>query len=188
MKRIIPVTTLLLVASFVIPRSAEAQGYTFTVNGLLGVGGSIDETDPGFGNLNWQLGFSNVLEERTHFGIRVGGLEFGSKDRLGDLTNPDLKYITLAGEYRERPAAGSGRFMETGVFLGLGYYQLNGDSIEDGQNESQKSLGLTVGVTGDLPLNRKRNVALRVELQGHWADLEAASLFAMAQVGISYRF
>jgi hypothetical protein len=61
LKRIIPVTTLLLVASFVIPRSAEAQGYTFTVNGLLGVGGSIDETDPGFGNLNWQLGFSNVL-------------------------------------------------------------------------------------------------------------------------------
>ena len=71
--------------------------------------------------------------------------------------------------------------METGVFVGLGYYQLNGESIEDGLSESHNSLGLTVGVTGDLPLNRKRNLALRVELQGHWADVEAASLFAMAQ-------
>ena len=188
MKRTIPLAALMLVALFVVPPSVAAQGYTVTVNGLLGLGGSIDKTGPGFGNLNWQLGFSNALDKRTHFGIRVGGLEFGSSDQLGDLTNPDLKYITLAGEYRERAAAGSGRFMESGVFLGLGYYQLNGDSFEDGRSVSQKSLGLTVGVTGDLPLNRKRNLALRIEVQGHWADLEAASLFAMAQVGISYRF
>jgi len=188
LNRIIPVAALFLVASFVIPHSVAAQDYTFSVNGLLGFGGSIDETGPGFGNLNWQLGFSNAIEKRTHFGIRVGGLEFGSSDQLGDLTNPDLKYVTLAGEYRERSASGSSRFMESGVFLGLGYFQLNGDSVEDGRSESQKSLGLTVGVTGDLPLNRRRNLALRIEVQGHWTDLDAASLFAMAQAGIAYRF
>jgi len=188
LKRFIPLAALIVIAPFVVPRTAEGQGYTFTVNGLLGFGGSIDKTDPGFGNLNWQLGFSNTIERRTHFGIRVGGLGFGSTDQLGDLTNADLTYITLAGEYRERAAAGSGRFLESGVFVGLGYFQLKGDSLLDGERISDGSLGLVVGVTGDLPLNRRRNLALRIEIQGQFADLDAASLFAMAQAGLSYRF
>ena len=178
----------ILLASFAALPGAEAQGYTFTVNGLLGIGGSIDESDPGFGNLNWQLGFSNAVEKRTHFGVRLGGLGFGSSSQLGDLTNADLTYITLAGEYRERAAAGSGRFIESGVFLGLGYFQLKGDSLSEMERTTDGALGLVVGVTGDLPLNRRRNLALRIELQGQWADLDNASLFALGQVGLSYRF
>lgn len=188
LRRILPFATLIVVLFLVVPSVASAQGYTFTVNGLLGIGGSIDESDPGFGNFNWQLGFTNAVEKRTHFGIRVGGLSFGSSDQLGDLTNADLNYITLAGEYRERAAAGSGRFMESGVFLGLGYFQLKGDSLTEASRVSEGSLGLVFGVTGDLPLNRKRNLALRIEVQGQWADLDNASLFALGQVGISYRF
>lgn len=180
---------LLLLTAVVVPGSARAQGYTFTVNGLLGIGGSIDDSEPGFDNLNWQLGFSNAVHTRTHFGIRVGGTSFGSNDRLGDdLTNADLTYVTLVGEYRERPTAGSGRFIESGVYLGLGYFQLKGDSLSAEERVSDSSLGLTVGVTGDLPLNRKRNLALRIEVQGQFADIDAASLFAIAQVGLSYRF
>lgn len=180
---------VLLMTAAVAPGVATAQGYTFTVNGLLGIGGPIDESDPGFDNLNWQLGFSNAVQTRTHFGIRVGGLSFGSSDRLGDdLTNADLSYVTLVGEYRERPTIGSGRFIESGVYLGLGYFRLKGDSLLAEERVSDSSLGLTVGVTGDLPLNRKRSLALRIEVQGQYADLDAASLFAMAQVGLSYRF
>ena len=184
----IPLAALILVAPFALPRAADAQGYTFSVNGLLGIGGSIDESDPGFGNLNWQLGFSNAIEKRTHFGVRVGGIGFGSSSQLGDLTGADLTYVTLAGEYRERAASGSGRFIEGGVFLGLGYFQLKGDSITEEKSVTEGSLGLTVGVMGDLPLNRKRNLALRMEVQGQWADLDNASLFAVGQVGIAYRF
>ena len=174
-------------ALLVVPDLAAAQNYTFTVNGLLGVGGSIDQSDPGFGNFNWQLSYSNAIQKRTHFGVRVGGLNFGSNDQLGDLTGPDLLYVTLAGEYRERATTGSGRFIESGVFLGLGYYQLDG-RLEDGTKDSQGALGLTVGVTGDLPLSRRRNLALRIELQGQITDLDAANFFAMGQVGLSYRF
>ena len=123
-----------------------------------------------------------------HFGIRVGGIGFGSSDQLGDLTNADLTYVTLAGEYRERAATGSGRLIEGGVFLGLGYFQLKGDSLTEAERISEGSLGLTVGVLGDLPLNQKRNLALRIEVQGQWANLDNASLFAVGQVGLSYRF
>ncbi|MEJ2086799.1 MAG: hypothetical protein P8Y44_14230 [Acidobacteriota bacterium] len=84
--------------------------------------------------------------------------------------------------------AGSCRFMEAGVFLGLGYFQLKGDSVMEPERITDSSLGLVVGVTGDLQLNRKRNLALRIEIQGQAADLDAASLFAMAQAGLSYRF
>lgn len=179
---------LALIASIAISSPVRSQDYTFTASGLLGFGGSIDDTGPGFGNLNWQLEFSNAIEKRTHFGVRVGGMSFGSSDELGDLTGADLTYISLAGEYRERPVAGSGRFIESGVFLGLGYFQLKGNSLMEQERVTDSSLGLVVGVTGDLPLNHKRNLALRIEIQGQATDLDGASLFAMAQAGLSYRF
>lgn len=167
--------------------AARGQAYTFTATGLLGLGGSIDESDSGFGNFNWQLGFASSLAENTRFGVRLGGLEWGSSDRLGPLGGPSLLYLTLAGEYRESSGSFSGGFMEPGVFLGLGFYRLEG-MVSEELEETDESLGLVVGVTGDMHLNSKRTLGLRLELAGHYTNLDSAQLFAVVGVGLAYRF
>lgn len=186
-RTLLRLTVLAVLAALAFGGASQAQRYSFIGSGLIGVGGSFDENESGYGNPSFQLGFSNVIEDRTLFGIRVGGLELDSEDGLGELSDPSLLYVTLVGEYRETTSSFSGRFIEPAVYMGLGFYDLDGvDS--DGQSQSDQSIGLVVGLVGDMPLRSKRDFLLRIELQGHWADLDAAQLFGFAQVGIAYRF
>lgn len=169
------------------PHESEGQAYTFTFAGLLGVGGSFDETDAGYGNFSGQLSFTNTVADKTLVGIRVGGLNWDSNDELGPLTGPSLLYASVAGEYKETSGSFSGSFIESGVYIGLGYYLLDGDRT-DGGTESDEGFGISVGVTGDLPVNERRTLALRIELSGHYADLDAAQLFGTAMIGLAYRY
>jgi hypothetical protein len=183
------VAWLLVASPLFFATLAQGQRYTFAASGLLGFGGSVDESDAGYGNLNWQLGFSNNIEERTHFGVRLGGIEWGSGDRVGEVVAPSLLYLTLAGEYRETSGSFSGGFIESGVFIGLGFYRLEGtESDPEARSVDENGIGLALGLTGDLPLNSSRSLALRIELSAHYADLDAAQFFALGQVGLSYRF
>lgn len=187
LRKLITVAILVLAGPVLAPSESEGQAYTFTFGGLLGLGGSFDESDAGYGNFSGQLSFTNTVADNTLVGIRVGGISWGSNDELGPLTGPSLLYATVAGEYKETSGSFSGSFIESGVYIGLGYYKLDGDRT-DGGVESDDGFGLTVGVTGDLPVNKRRNLALRIELAGHYADLDAAQLFGTAMIGLAYRY
>lgn len=167
--------------------SVLAQGYTYAIAGLLGVGGSLDESDAGIGNPAWQVTFTSDIAEKTLFAARLGGVHWGSEDRVAEAIGPSLYYVVLAGEYRETRASFSGGFVEPGVYLGLGFYSLDGTD-DEGESISETAPGLAVGLTGDIPLNSKRNLTLRLELAGHYAALETAQLFGMIHLGLSYRF
>lgn len=187
MQKLLTLTGLLIVAPLLMATVAEAQAHTFTTSGLLGFGGSIDENDAGLSNLAWQLGFSNAIDAYTHFGVRVGGIEWDPGDRIGFLTDPSLRYVTLTGEYRESSGSFSGSFVDSGVYLGLGFYQLEA-SRPSGEKLDETAVGLVFGVSGDMALNQRRSLALRIELSGHYATLDAAQAFGMAQIGLTYRF
>ena len=56
MRRIIHLF-LLTAGLLLVPATAVlAQAYTYTIGGLVGIGGSLDETDAGFGHPTWQAG------------------------------------------------------------------------------------------------------------------------------------
>jgi hypothetical protein len=173
-----------LVALLGLPSAARAQQdelYTFTVSVLGGLGGSVD-AEPGdsFSNTGLQLNLTMVTEPQTHVGFRFGQLALDDDEFFGSLTDADLTYVTLGGEYRF-----SEGFYDSGVYVGLGGYRLEGTSFS-GEDEEDTALGLTIGVTGEFPVNRW--LAVLVELSGHYADLEEAQIFAMGHAGLAIHF
>jgi hypothetical protein len=187
-------TCVVLAALTLLPASVSlARSYTYGFAGLIGVGGSLDESDAGLGNPAWQLTFTSDIAEKTYLAVRVGGVYWDSAERVSQAFGPALNYATLAGEYRETRASFSGGFVEPGVFLGIGYYWMGGDYWldEEGletESFSDHGVGATIGLTGDVALNERRNWTLRIELSGHYADLDAAQLFVIAHIGVAYHF
>jgi hypothetical protein len=168
------------------PVAARAQElYTFTGSLLLGLGGSFDESDAGFANPSFQLGFSNVIEKRTHVGFRLGYVGFGSDNYVGELKGADLAYLNVSGEYRSARSSFSGSFVESGVYIGLGGYQLSGET-DGGISDSETAIGLVLGLTGDIEVSR--SFAVRIELSGHILSSNVARYIGLAQVGVAYRF
>lgn len=166
---------------FLLPGAARAQElYTFTAGLLGGIGGSLD-ADPGddLGNTAYQLNLTMVTEPRTHVGFRLGRLGLDSEEFFGSLSDAELSYVTLSGEYRFPESV-----YESGVYLGLGGYRLEG--TRGGRDEEDTALGLTVGVTGEFRITQWLGVL--VELSGHYADFEEAQLFAIGHGGIALHF
>ena len=164
-----------------LPGAARAQElYTFTAGLLGGVGGSLD-AEPGddLGNNGYQINLTMVTEPRTHVGFRLGRLGLDGDEFFGPLSDAELSYITLAGEYRLPES-----FYDSGIFIGLGGYRLEGN--RGGRDEEETSFGLTVGVSGEFRINQWLGVLL--ELSGHYADFEDAQLFAMGHGGIAVHF
>lgn len=187
MRRSIHIVLLTAGLLLVPATAAVSQAYTYSIAGLVGVGGSLDETDAGFGKPAWQVTFTSDIAEKTYFAARLGGLHWSSGDNVAEVTSPSLYYVTLAGEYRETRASFSGGFVVPAVYIGLGFYSLDGTD-EDGESLSESAPGLAVGLTGDMPLNSKRTLTLRLELAAHYAALDAAQLFGMVHLGLSYHF
>jgi hypothetical protein len=152
-----------------------------TVSLLGGIGGSGD-ADPGsgFGNPAFQAGFSLVTEPQTAVGVRLGRLDLSSEERFGELRDAQLDYGQIGGEYRFHEG-----YYDSGIYLGLGGYRLRGDRA-DGRESSETALGGELGLLGDFALTR--NLAVRVELSGHYVLFDDARLFAMAQAGLALRF
>ena len=170
-----------LAALLLLPGAARAQElYTFTASVLGGLGGSLD-ADPGddLGNTGFQLNLTMVTEPRTQVGFRLGRLGLDSQDRFGSLSEADLSYVTVAGEYRFPQS-----YYESGLYLGLGGYRLEG--TRGGQDESDTAVGLTLGVTGEFKVTQWLGVL--VELSGHYADLDEAQFFALGHAGLAIHF
>lgn len=166
-------TVLLLLAG---AAAAEAQErYSYAVSLGPTFGGSLDgEPDGGLDHAGFLANFSWRTQPRTSVGVRLGSMDL-SGDRVGALVSPTLRYATIAGEYRFNDV-----YYESGVFMGLGLYEL-GDGVE-----SDTGVGLTLGVTGDFPIDER--FSIKVELTGHYADLDAASTHAAVHAGLAYQF
>ncbi len=156
--------------------NADAQErYSYIVSLSPSLGGSVDgDPDGGLDNSGFQGSFSWRTEPRTVVGVRFGNFDLSG--RLGALTDPTFRYATISGEYRFQEL-----YFQSGVFFGLGLYQLSGAG-----DLSEEGAGLTVGVTGDFPINERFSV--QVELAGHYADLDSASTFGGVQVGVAWQF
>ncbi len=174
-----PVIAVLILAAAVLwPAAAVAQPVgNYTVGLMVGLGGSADnDPDTGLDNFSWQGLFEMDLEAQTRFAARLGQIDLEVDEADGQLDG-ELTYLTVAGQY-SFPAG----YYESGLYLGLGLYDFSGAALA----EDDTGLGVVFGVTGDFPIRERFGV--RVELSGHWADLDYADFFAIGHVGVSYRF
>jgi hypothetical protein len=174
---------LLAIAGFLLlPAAAGAQElYTYTVGAFGSIGGSVD-AEPGdsLNNTGYQLNFAVVTELRTHLVLRVGQLSLDEDEFFGSLTDAELTYATIGGEYRGRQG-----FWDSGIYLALGGYRLDG-TRSSGDDEQKTTWGLAIGATGELPITR--HFGLQGEFSGHFADFDEAQFFAMAHIGLTVHF
>jgi len=200
------------IVAFLTAPAADAQlsSYNSVITLLGGVGGSLDESDSGLGNPTFQLGYSGVIDDNTLVSLRAGQMSFGSDKFVGAWFDSSLRYVTIAGEYRSRQGFYSGALVESGVYIGLGAYNLRGTALEEIEkpevtvgllegeapepvepefesvDSSETSIGFALGLVGDWEISRRW--VFRFELSGHYALLDQAKLFAMAHAGFGIRF
>jgi len=171
----------LALAGAAAPRAAATGLYIYTASALVGFGGSAD-ADPGdgFGNSGYQLGFSYATEPRTRIAFRAGQMGLGDGGDFGSLTDADLTYATVAGEYLFAEP-----YYDSWVFLGLGYYKLDGTSRFGGDG-SESAVGGNIGIAGEFRLTR--TLDFLVEVSGHYADFDKTQIFGMAHAGVAFHF
>ena len=161
---------LCLLASLAGPSTATAQEHGITLGLLGGVGGSPDSDD--YTETSFQVLAGLDVARRTEVQLRVGRLDLELAQQP-----TELSYITLGSEY-----AFDADFYDSGIILGLGWYQL--DDI--GGLGDQDTLGAYGGVTGEFEITERWSVL--VEFTGHWADLDVAQVFLHAHVGVAVHF
>ncbi len=177
---LLPVVCLLAAVTLA-PATGEAQlDYPLEVGAAVALGGSIDESDSGLGNTGYQASISLGIARRTNVGLRVGEIGYGTGERIGQLLRPTFSYVTVAGEYTF-----SERYYESGIYLGLGTYRLEGFQPIGGTT-SDTSVGLVLGITGEFEVTKR--LGFVVEVAGHLADFPVARYFATFTGGLGYHF
>jgi len=171
---------MVLAVSSAAMASAQADT-TYTVSLLGTVGGALDvDPDAGLGHAGLQLGFAYHLERGTAVAFRLGSLGLDDSDGFGTLAEADLRYLTVGGEYRFADGP-----VVSGLYLALGVYDLDARH-RDGSDAGDTSLGASLGISADLPVQRRWSVVL--ELAAHFADFDDAELFATGSAGVAYHF
>ncbi len=185
---------LIAVALFSLAGRSSAQTTTrYTAGVMFGFGGPTGSGPSGSQiddvylvadtfELGYQLLFDMEVRKGVLFGTRLGQMdvEIASPSTLALFGGPidtELTYLTLSGEYRL--SAGS---YQSGLFLGTGYYSVDGQDFFD----DDSGLGLTVGATGDFRISDRWSFML--EFAGHYADLEYAQFFVMGHAGLAFHF
>jgi hypothetical protein len=180
--RLLVLAAALVLAGAAAPRAAAAELYIYTASAFVGLGGSADANPgDGFGNSAFQLGFSYVTEPRTRLAVRAGRLGLADGGDLGRFTDAEMTYATVAGEYLFAEP-----YYDSWVFLGLGYYSIDGDERFGGGTVDQGTVGGTLGISGEFHVTRR--VDFLVELSGHYADFDEAQVFGMAHAGVAFHF
>ena len=146
---------------------------------LFGVGGSFDEDQSGLGNTGYQVNLSLGVARRTKVGVRFGEIGYDGGDLVGVVSSPTFSYINVSGEYTF-----SERYYESGIYMGLGAYTLEG--VLGGQAFDDSTLGLVLGVTGEFEITRR--LGFVVEGAGHLADFGPARYFITFHGGLAYHF
>ena len=170
---------LLATALAATPASASDL-YNFTASLFGTVGGALDVAgeDPGLDQTGFQLGFAWKTQPKAQVGVRLGQVDMEG-EQLEGLFDPELSYATIGGEYRYRES-----YYDSGVFLGLGVYQLEG--IVGGAATDDSSIGINLGASGDFPITKRMSFLAEISL--HYADLEYAQSFAFAHFGLGFHF
>jgi hypothetical protein len=167
--------TLLLAA---IAGAAQAQEeHPFRASLFYGLGGADSDDGSSWDNGTYQLGFSFVSDYDILVGLRLGQLGFD--EGPGGRQNADLTFATVGGEYLFNEG-----YYTSGVYLGLGWYGLDGGDLAG--TDSEGSIGLALGLTGDFAMTKRFSIL--VELSGHYTELEDVDLLAMGHVGVAFRF
>lgn len=172
----------LLAGLLLLPGAARAEEpYNFSVAALGGIGGSID-AEPGddLSNTGFQLNLAMVTDPQTLVEARFGQLALDGDELFGSLSDADLTYVTVGGEYRFNEG-----WYDSGIYLALGGYRLEGTALDGGESR-ENSIGLAIGATGEFKVNRWLSVLL--ELSGHYVDFDEAQLFAMGHGGVAIHF
>lgn len=181
MARTVRVTARLTLA-FLLTASAVAaqEGNTFSAALLGTIGGSLD-AEPGddLSNTGFQVNLGMWTEPRTQVVVRAGRVALDKDEFFNSLTDADLTYATIGGEYRSRES-----YYDSGVYISLGAYRLTGDRA--GRQEDETAPGLSIGVTGEFRINRWAGVL--VELSGHYADFDESQVFGLGNAGLVFRF
>jgi hypothetical protein len=173
---------LLAVSLLLLPAAVGAQElYTYTVGVFGGIGGSLD-ADPGgsLTNTGFQVNLGLVTEPHTHLVLRTGRLGLDKDNLFGSLSDADMEYVTLGGEYRY-----SEEFYESGAFVALGAYRLNGTRAS-GRDAREDTWGVSAGFTGELPI--RRWLGVQAEMSGHYVDFREEQFFVMGHVGVAFHF
>lgn len=178
-RRTLLVALCLCLAGLLPAAEASAQEqYTFTAGLFGGLGGSLD-AEPGdaLDNSGFQLNLGMVTQASTHLVLRLGQLSLDKDPLFLDLTNAELTYATIGGEYRYRH-----RYYDSGVYLALGGYRLEGNEVFSGSSREDTAIGLGVGVTGEFPITQW--LGFQLEVSGHYADFDDTQLFVMGHGGL----
>ncbi len=172
---------VLLAAGAPLAAAEQTESYTFTLGLLGGVGGALDaDPDPGLGERSWELAAGMITAPRTLVVVRAGRLEIEGDPAFERFSRADLEYVNIAGEYRFAQPT-----YDYGIYLGLGFYQMNGDLLAGG-SASDDDFGIVLGLTGDFDITRYLSVI--GEISGHYAFLDDASIFATANIGLAVHF
>ncbi len=176
-----------------LPGSSWAQSSSrYTAGLMLGFGGTtasepssttVDEVfliDDQF-DLGFQLLFNMEVRRGVLFGVRLGQLDVEVANNalaaLDAAVDSELTYVTAGGEYR----FSDGQY-QSGLFMGLGYYSVDGQDVFD----DDSGLGLTFGTAGDFRVNDRWSIL--IEFSGHYADIDAAQFFFMGHAGVAFHF
>jgi len=171
---------LLTLGVVLVPTGAAAQeDQPLEVSVLYGFGGSFDEDQSGLGNSGYQIGLSLGVARRTKVGFRFAEIDYAAGDFISLISQPTFSYVTVGGEYTF-----SERYYESGIFLGLGAYKLEGFLGELPFDDT--TIGLAVGVTGEFEVTRRLGFVL--EASGHFADFGPARYFVTFHGGLAYHF
>ena len=159
----------------------QQESYTFTLGLLAGIGGSLDaEPDPGLTQSSWAIAAGMITAPRTLVVVRAGRLSIDGDPVYERFSSADLEYVTIAGEYRFAQPT-----YDFGTYLGIGAYKMNGELVLGGE-DSESDLGFVIGLTGDFDVTR--NLSVIGEVSGHYAFLDDANIFAMANLGLAFHF
>ena len=99
---------------------------------------------------------------------------------VGVSVDTTLDYATAVGEYRFTES-----FYESGLFLGLGVYRLDGITLL-GQSVSEESVGLVLGISGEFVLTRSAGFV--IEISGHLTNLDTIDTMVMGHAGVAIHF
>ncbi len=187
-------STLMTLALCCLAGSSSAQSPSrYTAGVMLGFGGATGSGPSGSTtgdvylladrfDLGYQLFFALETRKDVLFGVRFGQMdvEIANASLLalfGSSVDSELTYLSLSGEYR----MSSGTY-QSGLFIGLGYYSVDGQSVFG----DDTGLGLNLGTTGEFRLNDRWSIM--VEFSGHYADIEYAQFFVMGHAGLVVHF
>lgn len=158
--------------------AARAQDdHTFTASVAAGFAGAFDaEGERDFDRPTLQAAFGMFTADSTLTIVRVGRIDLDSDRPFAGLSDAQLDFANVAGEYRFRQSA-----YDFGLFVGLGGYRLQGDGGDD-----ETALGVALGFTGDFDLTRRLSIV--AEIDAHYVFFDDVNFYGAALVGLAVHF